>query len=240
MADDFREALPALLLAVVVLSAGCSGLPATDRQTSTPKPTVENASYPSGWSQEGISDVSVALQTHRATVNGTSRKSRMSVTADDRNRTVVRTVDPDAGTASVQLIDTEFDTDVHVYYSAEGVFEYDRTTDELTRKPDQNWTAVRVASHEGVRRPLSNLELNATEVVIVEGTTGVRYTVTGIRTPDSVPANTASGHVIVAEDGFIAEYDITRSNDEFTRQTRYDVSAFGNATVARPAWMPEE
>lgn len=240
MVDRLRGALPAIALTVVVLLAGCSGLPATGQQEPTPESTVESFSYPPGWSQGGITDVAVAVRTHDATVNDTSRRSRLSITGEDSNRTVVRTVDTDAGTASVRWIDTEFGGDIHAYYSAEGVFEYDRTTGELNRNPDEKWTQARVASHEGIRRPLSRLEVNATETVIVEGTTAVRYNVTGITEPHRVPADNATGYVIVAEEGYIAEFDITRGNDGFSRQTTYEVSEFGNATVTRPEWMPEE
>lgn len=240
MVDRLRGSLPAITLTVVILVAGCSGSPATDQQSPAPESTVENFSYPSGWSQEGITDVSVALQTHDATVNNTSRKSRLVITDEDSNRTVVRTLDTDSGTASVRGSDTQFGSDIHYYYSAEGAFRYDRTTGELNRSPDEKWTPARVASHEGLRRPLAELEVNATETVTVRGTTAATYDVTGIRSPDSVPADTATGHIIVTEEGLIAEYDITRENDGFTRRTIYEVSKFGNATVTRPAWMPEE
>lgn len=240
MIDRPRGSLHAVLLTIAILLAGCSGLPASDRQTPTPQPAVENFSYPSGWSQEGITDRTVALRTHDETVENVSRTSRLVITDESSNRTVVRTVDTDAGTGSLRFIDTALGIDIHAYYSAEGVFEYDRTTGELSRMPDENWTTADVATMPGLERPLRNLEMNATETVTVEGTTAVRYTVTGIRNPDSVPSNTATGHVTVSQDGFIAEYDVTRGNDEFTRQTRYDLSAFGNATVTRPQWMPDE
>jgi hypothetical protein len=235
-----RSPLRAVLLAVVILLAGCSGLLATDQQTSTPDPAVENFSYPSGWSQGGITDLTVAVETHDETVENVSRKNRLVITDEDWNRTVVRTVDTGAGTGSIRFIDTQLNTDVHAYYNAEGVFEYDRTTEELTRRSDENWTTADVATMPGIERPLRNLELNAAETVTVDGSTAVKYTVTGIRNPDSVPSNTATGHVTVAEDGFIAEYDVTRGNDEFTRQTRYRLSALETATVTRPAWMPDE
>ena len=84
------------------------------------------------------------------------------------------------------------------------------------------------------------LEMNATRTVTVEGTTAVRYTVTGFRDPDSIPFDTATGHITVAEEGFIAEYNITRENEGYVQQSSYNLSAFGNATVNRPAWMPDE
>jgi len=243
MVRRIRGPLPAITLALVILLAGCSGLPATDQQEPTPEPTVENFSYPSGWSQEEIADLSVALQTHDETVNNTSRRSRLSITDEDSNRTTVRTVDTDAGTASVRWSDTLFGSDVHYYFSAEGVFEYDRTTgraeSESRRKLDTSSRRLARAV-AAATTPLLELDVNATETVTVEGTTAVRYNVTGIRDPIRVPANNATGHVVVTETGYIAEFNITRGNDEFSRQTRYGVSEFGNATVARPAWMPEE
>jgi hypothetical protein len=240
MVDLPRASRPAVFLTVAVLVAGCSGLPVVDQQTATPQPTVTEFSYPAGWSQAGMTDFSVALETHDETVENVSRESRLVVTDEDSNRTVVRTLDTGAGTGSVRFVDTQLHNDIHAYYSAEGVFEYDRTTGELRRMPDENWAAADVATVAGLERPLRNLELNATDTVSVEGTTAVRYTVTGIRNPDSVPSNTATGYVTVAREGFIAAYNVTRGNEEFTRQTRYDLSAFGTATVTRPPWMPDD
>lgn len=239
MADPLRGPLPAIALVVLVLSAGCAGLPATERQSS-PDATVERFSYPSGWSQDGIADLSAALRTHGETVRNTSRRSRMSTVDDDGNRTIVRTLDADAGTASVQWFDAQFGGPRRYYFSDEGVFEYDPETEELTRNPDESWAPARVASHEGLRRPLTSLELDANETVFVEGNTAVRYDVTGIEDPGSVPANDATGHVVVTETGYIAAYDVTRGNDGFTSRTTYEVTEFGNATVTRPAWLPEE
>ncbi|MFC7132683.1 MULTISPECIES: hypothetical protein [Salinibaculum] len=240
MVDRSYGSHRAVTLASLILLAGCTGLVATNQQTPTPEPTVENFSYPSGWSQAGITDLTVALGTNDETVENVSRKSRLVIADEDSNRTIVRVLDTEAGTGSVQLIDTQLDADIHRYYTAEGVFEYDRMTEKLSRMPDENWTAADVATVDDLKQPLRDLELNATEAVTVEGTTAVTYTVTGIRNPESVPADTATGHVTIAEEGFIAEFNITRGNDEFTRQTMYDLSAFGNATVTRPAWMPDE
>lgn len=242
MVNRLQDSLPAVTLAVVILLAGCAGVPTTGQQAPTPESTVETFSYPPGWSQEGItaSNVSTALQTHSTTVKNTSRKSRLVTISGGTNRTIVRTLDADAGTAEIRFVDTRFDTDSHTYYNANGVYKYDRITGELDLRPGEDWERDRVASHEGLRRPLLSLEVNATEAVIVEGTTAVRYTVTGIRNPEFVPSNTATGHIIVAEEGYIAEFNITKGNNKFTRQTIYDVSEFGNATVPRPAWMPEK
>lgn len=239
MVEFPRTSRLAVLLTVVVLLAGCSGLPVVDQQTPTPQPTIAEFSYPAGWSQAGITDLSVALKTHDETVKNVSRESRLIITGEDWNRTVVRTIDTEAGTGSIRFVDTQFNNDIHVYYSSEGVFEYNWTTGELSRMPDENWTAANVATVEGLERPLRNLELNATDTVSVAGTTGIRYTVTGIQNPDSVPSNTATGHVTVAKEGFIAAYNVTRGNEEFTRQTHYNLSALGNATVTRPTWMPD-
>jgi len=237
-----RGSLRAVLLVAVVLLAGCSGLPAADSQSGSDT-TVADFSYPAGWSQAGITDarnLTVAMRTHDETVENVSRTSRLAVVQGGENRTMVRTVDTDAGTGSLRFIDTELGFDVHTYYSPEGVFEYDRTTGELTRMPGENWTIEGVATQPGLERPLRHLELNAVETVTVGGDAAVRYNVTGIRNPDRVPSNTASGHVTVAEAGYVSEYDVTRGNDAFTRRTRYNLSELGNATVTRPAWLPEE
>ncbi|ELZ43636.1 hypothetical protein C471_00930 [Halorubrum saccharovorum DSM 1137] len=171
---------------------------------------MEEFPYPSGWSQDEIADLPAALEAHDATVNNASRRTRLSIVSGDGNRTTVRAVDTDSGTASVRWSDTLFGSDVHYYYSDEGVFEYDRTTGELTRNLDEKRVPARFASYETLIRPLSEVGVNAT------------------------------GHVVVTEKGYIAEFNVTRGNDGFSRQTRYDVSEFGDATVIRPAWMPEK
>ncbi|MFC7042032.1 DUF7537 family lipoprotein [Halonotius sp. GCM10025705] len=239
MVNRVRGPRSVMLLAVVLILAGCTGSPTPEQQSPAPEATVENVSYPSGWSQEGIADIGTAIQTHKTTVQNTSRTSRLSTVDDDSNRTVVRTLDTDAGAASIRWTDTLFGSDEHYYYTAEGVFEYDRTTGELSRNPDENWTPSRVASQEGLEQPLVALELNATRTVTVAETTAVRYRVTGFKDPDSVPFDTASGQITVSEAGFIAEYNITRASEGNTRQTRYDLSAVGTATVNRPAWLPD-
>ncbi|MUV61390.1 hypothetical protein [Halobacterium sp. CBA1126] len=233
-----RRALPAIALAALLVLAGCAGLSAPDSQPE-PETTVENFSYPPGWSQDGITDLNSAMTTHYDTVENTSRTTRLVITDDDGNRTIVRTVDVDAGTGSIQFSDTTLGSYRDAYYSSEGVFEYDPTTEEVERHPDENWTTADVAVTAGLERPLGSLELNATETVTVEGTTAVRYAVTGITDPDSVPSNDASGHVTVSEAGYVASYDVTRGNDEFTRQSEYRLSEFGTATVDRPPWLPE-
>lgn len=229
-----------ILLAVVLMLAGCAGSLTPDQQSPGPETTVEEFSYPSGWSQEGVTDLGTAVQTHRTAVGNTSRRSRLTTVDDDSNRTIVRTLDTDVGTASVRFSDTLFGNDIHAYYNATGVFEYDRTTDELSRSPGENWNPDRIASQERLGRPLVYLEMNATRTVSVQGTTAVRYTVTGFRDPDSIPFDTATGQITVAEEGFIAAYNITRASDGNSRQTRYDLSEVGTATVSRPAWMPDE
>lgn len=229
-----------MALVALVLSAGCTALPVTDGQAPGPDATVESFSYPSGWSQDGIADLSAALRTHDETLRNTSRRSRMSTVSEDTNRTIVRTLDADAGTASVQWFDAQLGGPMRIYFSDEGVFEYDPETEELTRTPGESWTPARVASHERLPRLLRALELDANETVFVEGKTAVRYDVTGIEDPRSVPANNATGYVVVTETGYIAAYDVTRGNDGFTSRTTYEVTEFGNATVTRPTWLPEE
>ena len=239
MVTRVQAARSVVLLAVVLMLAGCAGFPSTDTQ-SAPETTVEEFSYPSGWSQEGVTDLGTAVQTHRTAVENTSRRSRLTIADDDSNRTIVRTLDTDAGTASVRFSDTLFGSDEHYYYNSAGVFEYDRTTGELSRNPGENWNPNRIASHERLRRPLLYLEMNATRTVTVEGTTAVRYTATGYRDPDSIPFDAATGHITVAEEGFIAEYNLTRENEGYSRQARYDLSEVKTATVTRPAWLPDE
>ncbi|CQH56230.1 uncharacterized protein HHUB_2353 [Halobacterium hubeiense] len=230
--------LPVALASLLVL-AGCAGLAPAGQQASTPETTVKNFSYPPGWSQDGITDIGLPQQTHSDTVENVSRRTRFVTSDDDATRTIVRTVDVEAGTVSVRSEATLFGT-TYAYYSPNGVFEYDPETEEVTLRPDENWTTAGVADVERLDRPLLDLGLAATEIVTVEGVPAVRYNVTGIANRDFAPATGASGYVTVSETGYIAAYNVTRGNDGFTRRTTYDLSEFGNATVERPSWLPEE
>lgn len=232
--------LPAALAALLVL-AGCAGLAPTGQQASTPETTVENFSYPPGWSQDGITEIGLPEQTHDDVVRNVSRRARIVVSRDDGTRTVVRTVDVEAGTASLRWNDTLLGNKFHTYYGPEGVFDYDLESGELVRPADQNWTMTGFADIDRMGRPLSDLALEATDVVTVEETTAVRYNVTGIDDdPYVVPATNASGYITVTQTGYIASYDITRRNDDFTNHMEYRLSDFGNATVDRPSWLPDE
>ncbi|MCD2204341.1 hypothetical protein [Halobacterium sp. KA-6] len=241
MAGRPRWSLSAVALVTLLVVAGCSGLPTTDQQPSAPETTVENFSYPTGWSQDGITDIGLPEQTHDDVVQNVSRRARLVVSYDDGNRTVVRTVDVEAGTASLRWNDTLFGNELYTYFGPEGVFEYNLKTNELVRPADQNWTMTGFADIDRMGRPLTDLALEAADVVTVEGTPAVRYNVTGIDDdPYVVPATDASGYITVTQTGYIASYDITRRNDDFTNHMEYRLSEFGNATVDRPSWLPDE
>ena len=230
------------VLVLTLLLAGCSGLPATDGGAQTPTVSVENFSYPSGWSQDGIEDVSDAVATHRDAVTGVSRTTRAVTLDGEYNRTIVRRVDADAGTASLRFVDTTFDNDVSVYYSDAGVFEYDLTTGELVTRANDAWEMndVGTVEQETLSRPLDGVTLSASDTVLVEGTTAVEYTVTGLADPDRIPANEASGTVVVTREGYVASLNVTKSNEDYWREMTYSVTDVGSTDVERPDWAPEE
>lgn len=230
------------VLVLTLLLAGCSGLPATDGGTQTPTVSVENFSYPSGWSQDGIDDLSAAVATHRDAVTGVSRTARAVTLDGDDNRTIVRRVDTEAGTASIRFVDTTFDNDVSAYYSDAGVFEYDLDAGELVTRANDSWEMEDVGTFESetLNRPLEGVTLSASDTVLVEGTTAVEYTVTGLADPDRIPADEASGTVVVTREGYVAALNVTKSNEDYWRRMTYSVTDVGSADVERPDWVPEE
>lgn len=230
------------VLVLALLLAGCSGLTATDGGAQTPTVSVENFSYPSGWSQGGVDGLSEAVETHRDAVTDVSRTTRTVTNDGENNRTVVRRVDTDAGTASLRFVDTTFGENVEVYYSNTGVFRYDLNAGDLVEISNESWKPSDVGTMERntFTRPLDGVTLGASDTVIVEGTTAVVYTVTGVTDPDQIPADDASGRVVVTREGYIASLNVTKSNDDFWRRTTYSVTDFGTSSVERPDWVPEE
>jgi hypothetical protein len=225
--------------AVLLVLAGCSGIPADDRTTADSNVSVETRSYPEGWSTDSV-DPTVALGTHRQTLATLSRQSRVEITdADGYNRTVRRTVDTRSQTASVRFLDSSFGTDVESYYTADSTYEYDHTTDEVTTTRDTTWNTSDVGfqASNTIVRPLRNLDVVATESLRVAGDSAINYSVRGIADNSRTPPNAATGYIIVTERGYIAEFDITKSNDDFTRRTQYELSDVGTATVSRPSWV---
>lgn len=98
-----------LLCFVVVVGcagcAGCAGFAGNDPTGGKTGESVATVSFPAGWGADSV-DPATALQTHRQSLAGRPRQSRVAITDDDGNRTVIRAVDPDAQTASVRLLDS--------------------------------------------------------------------------------------------------------------------------------------
>lgn len=238
----------AVSLTLLVVLAGCFGPPASNQQSTVqtsqtvepPEETVANFSYSSGWSQEGITDLDVAVRAHHHAVAGISQRTRFVRTHDDSNRTVYRAFDAEAGVGVSRLISTGLDADIHRYYSGDGMYKYNHTSGELTRSPDEDGNGEGLTVVNGLDSGLMALELNATETVTAAGETAVTYEVTGIEDPDEVPADDATGHVTVTEDGVITSFTVTRSADGSTWTRTFELSEFGTATVTPSEWVPDE
>lgn len=236
--DHSTQKFTLVSFSILLVLAGCSGIQTNDPAATDSNASVETISYPEGWSSDSV-DSTVALGTHRQTLSNLSRQSQIETTdADDYNRTVRRTVDTQSQTASVRFLDSSFETDIESYYTANSTYEYDHTTEEVTTIREASWNTSEVGfqASSTMIRPLRNIDIVANETLRVDGDLAIKYSVQGIKDDSRTPPNAAAGFIIVTERGYIAEFDITKSNDDFTRRTQYELSKVGTASISQPSW----
>lgn len=238
--DQPKHTFALVGFAVLLIGAGCSGFPTDEQATAGANESLETISYPDGWSSESV-DPTTAVQTHRQTLAGRQRQSRIEITDDEgANRTVIRSVDPNSHTASVRFLDSTFATDTETYYTTGTTYEYDHTTGTITTIQNTTWnsTTIGFQASNMIHRPLTNLEIEASDLTRTNGATVINYSVRGIEDTSRTPPNVASGYVIVSERGFITAFDITKSNTDYTRRFRYDLVELDATTVSEPVWLP--
>jgi len=224
-------------LTVLIILAGCSGLSGTQSADES-NTSLETITYPEGWSADSV-DAITAHSTHRETLSGQPRTSRIEITDDDGNRTIIRAIDPNAQTGKLRFIESTFSTDTETYYTQTAVHEYDHTTGKLTTPQDASWNASDVGfqASNTIIRPLRNLNITATEATQTANATAITYTVEGLKDPSRSPPNNATGHIVVTETGSITAFDISKSNEDYTRRYRYDLQT-DSVTVTEPSWLP--
>jgi hypothetical protein len=232
---------PAALVGVAVLlvCAGCSGLPTDDGSGEPVDDSLSTITYPDGWSANGV-DPSTALRTHRQTLTGQPRESRIEITDDDGdNRTVSRAVSPDSQTALIRFEDTTFSTDVETYYTARSVYEYDHTTDTIADTRNETWnsTTTGFQADNTILRPIRNLNITAQESVRIAGHPAVNYSVRGLADMSRTPPDNASGYIVVSEQGYITAFDIRKSNEDYIRRYSYDLTTGDSVSVSIPVWL---
>ena len=223
-------------LTLLILLAGCSGLPVTQPAAESNTP-LETVTYPEGWSADSV-DAITAHSTHREALSGQPRKSRIEITDDDGNRTVIRAVDPNAETGKIRFVDSTLSIDTETYYTQAGIHEYDHTTGELTTPEEASWNASEVGfqASNTIIRPLRNLNITATEATQTANTTAINYTVKGLADASFSPPTNATGHIVVTETGSITAFDISKSNEDYTRRYRYNLQT-DSVKITEPSWL---
>ncbi|WP_251342354.1 hypothetical protein [Haloplanus halophilus] len=264
-----RRTLRTVAVVLLVVVAGCAGfasdedtsptdtptaaVTATPTETAAPTPTTpepERATYPAGWTDAGVGNTTLALDTHyRAVLAGPSATVRY------RSREVGSEEGPGNETTLGMTYDTETE---RLYASLNGsddhreVFFADGT---LSRWSVRNETVVgrssarfdRVVQSVDRRVLLSQLllyRLDHDRTVERNGTTAFVYDVTGVyenalsHTYGSAEAG--SGRVVVAESGRVLEVDTTVRYTGGNVTYTYTQTRLGSTTVDTPAWAQRE
>lgn len=263
-----RQGWLVIAITVLVAMAGCAGFAsdgeetpaatstptatATATGTSTPTATAPSpgseATYPAGWTESGVENTSLALESHyRAVLTGPSATVTYRSSVIESGGLQPRNTTLDMG------VDT---ADQQVYASIEGeashreVFFGDGTLSRWDARNEtllgqSNARFLRVAQSIDNRVLHSQLllyELELERTVRRQGTTALVYNVTGTYSNTMSQtygaARDATGQVVVATNGRVLEIETTVTYAKGTFRYRYTQGRLGETDVGRPAWLP--
>jgi hypothetical protein len=230
----------AILLVIVVLGAGC-----LSNGGATVSP--ETVDYPDGYAASGVTNTSVAIDTHRETMEEPYRVSFTVEQISDRGRTITNGTiwtDPDGHRALTNIRQqTAGTTDTYAAYRdgstiyqkrvVSDTFQYDVRNDSFERPvyPEE----------ETFESMLGSLTMNATTVTTTDNATLIHYRVVDVApTRMQTETENANGTMVVDTSGRIRSLQLTfdqrvsgiRQNVTFQYTT-----AVGNVSVNRPGWL---
>ena len=236
----------ALAIALLLLIAGCSGAPLDGGEgLNAGAPSLDAFQYPDGYDADGVSNVTLALETHDERLAATGGIINVTRTYDgsEADRT---TVGVDADNERVHRTRRRGDEIVHESFYRNGTMyhrtDYDDDDDVRTRET----TYRNAVGDAGLLRTIEALNFSAVDTTVADGTAVVRYEATELdrRTTDIADdAESVSGELLVDEDGMVHRFEyrivIDEGDGPRTFTGSYVVEGYGDTRVDVPDWVSD-
>lgn len=264
-----RRRAAALLVVALVALAGCS-LPSGDLTRDTETPTTGDDgptpsptpafSYPAGYSEAGVENVSRALESHRSTLADSSGFQLVySAAIDGSDRSSVVTYDVRAEPPSERAL-LRFNVTSR---NVEGYYEQyyaDGTMHVASRQPgsdntsysntSQSYSADQFAGANWLLRPvLENVSFESSRVVTRDGDRVVEFGDGHLRESGELPTGSLqsgdvtefSATMVVGPDGHVRSLEyratVVDGDDERALSVSIRTTDVGETTVQRPEWV---
>jgi len=258
-----RRVLVAIAAVMSVLLAGCGGLGAggVDTPESTPTETVPaspsptppptatpDPQYPAGWSEAGVQNATVAIDSHyRAVIAGPSAtvtyRSQARVANGTGNSTALEMTYNTGDQRLYASLDGK-STQREVYFADGMLTQWSVQNESVAARSNPRFTqVVQSIDRRVLLSQLLTYRLEHNRTVDRNGTTVFVYDVAGVY--DNTVSNTygaaesGSGYVTVTSNGRVLELETrvtyVRGNVTYT----YAHTQLGRTTVETPAWARE-
>ena len=234
-----------LATALLLLIAGCSGAPLDGGEgLNAGAPSLAEFEYPDGYGEDGVSNATLALETHSEGLAATGGVVNATRTYDggEADRTVVRVDADDERVYSTRKRDGET---VRESFYANGTM-YRRSSDDHDDVLTRATTYRNAVDDVGPLRSVEALNFSAVGTTVVHGTPAVRYEATGVdrRAVDVADdVESLSGELVVDEDGRVHRFEyrivIDDGDGPETFTGTYEVESYGETTVDVPDWVED-
>ncbi|WP_254837629.1 DUF7537 family lipoprotein [Natronomonas marina] len=257
-----RSTLAVSLVVVLTLLSGCSAVldgggngNATDGDGPSDPAGFE---YADGYGPDGVTDGSVAVESHQSSlIDGGSFTGTYTYEVEANNETTAVNVESRVDFESEENyqrvdVDTPQSTSVvEVYRNSDTRYRRSEFNNQSSvQSQDRTFVAENVTALDPVRPLLLNISAYDSSVVERNGTTVVVYEKTSSEgvdsfygVQDSANISSFSGTMAVDSDGVVrsADYEMTYTVDgqQRTLSVEYSLSAVGDTSVERPAWVDE-
>lgn len=230
-----------LATALLLLIAGCSGAPLDGGEgLNAGAPSLAEFEYPDGYDEDGVSNATVAIETHR---------ERLAATGGVVNST--RTFGGDESVTAILRIDGEEELVYNVRRRGDDVrretFYRDGTlyrhADGDVRTVDSTYEEATERARVDPIRTVDALNFTAAGTAVVDGTVAVRYEVTGVdrRVVDVADdVESVSGELVVDEEGRVHRFEYRITIDESDGPVTYTgtyEATYGETAVEEPDWV---
>ena len=234
----------ALTVALLLLVAGCSGAPLDGGEgLNAGAPSLDAFQYPDGYDADGVSNVTLALETHNERLAATGGMIDVTRTYDggEADRT---TVGVDADDERVHRTRRRGDEIVRESFYRNGTIYHRTDHDDDVRTREATYRNA--VGDAGLLRTIEALDFSAAGTTVVDGTAVVRYEATEIdrRTTNTADdAESVSGELLVDGDGMVHRFEyrvvIDEGDGPRTFTGSYVVEGDGDTWVDVPDWVSD-